>query len=311
MNLYDALTKINAITAADMAVQAGLKFTVSKKPLKFSDKNNNDIVISDKVALVRDDNDDYLATVGNDYGIVQYEKMLDFTEVLVANGEAEYVSGRAIGKGERAVVVMKTKDVIALGGGDDIECYFYVTTSHDLSVALDVIPAPLRKFNNTIMVASEGFGRLKFRHTKNVVGRLNRAKISIEKVKDFWGLFQKAFNLMSQIQLTPSQLDDYWKIILPNESTRSENIRERMDTIFKTHPAYKFPATNGTLLGAYLAVIEYVDNEMSVRITKKKNSDEETAKMNSLIDGQAAKRKSEAFGGALKLSQMFGGGMVL
>lgn len=311
MNLYDSFTKVNAVTAADMAKQAGLDFDVEKRRLAFKDPNNNDVQINDKVAIVRTDNDNYLGTVGIDYGIIQFQKMLDFTEILVSGGEACYVSGRAIGAGEKAAVVMKTQDKILLGEGDEIECYFYITTSHNSTVSLDVVPAPLRKVNNTILLAPEGFGKFKFRHTKNAVSRLDKAKISIAKVKTFWDLFEKSFRLMSMVQLTPTRLDEFWKLILPNESTRSENIRERMDTIFKTHPAYQFPSTKDTLLGAYLAVIEYVDNEMGVRVTGKKNQTEETAKLNSLIDGQAARRKAEAFAAALRLQEMFGGGNVL
>jgi hypothetical protein len=182
---------------------------------------------------------------------------------------------------------------------------------HDSSVSFNVIPAPLREINNTIINFPEGFGKFKFKHTKHIINRLSKARMSIQKVKDYWELAQKSFNLMSMVQLTPQRLDEYWKIILPGDSTRSENIRDRMDTIFKTHPAYKFPATMNTLLGAYLAVVEYVDNEMSVRITGKKNNNEEEAKINSLIDGQACQRKSEAFAGALRLEKMFGTAKIL
>jgi hypothetical protein len=166
-------------------------------------------------------------------------------------------------------------------------------------------------FNNTIINLPDGFGKFKFKHTKNVIGRIDRAKMSIAKVKTYWELTQKSFNLMSMVHLTAEKLDEYWKLILPGEHTRSGNIRERMDTIFKTHPAYQFPATKGTILGAYLAVVEYVDNEMGVRVTGKKNSSTDDAKINSLVDGQAAQRKSKAFACALRLSEMFGNGATI
>ena len=311
MNLYDSFNQIDAQTAEEMARQAGLNFTVSKKPNHYYDSNGNAVVTPDKVSIVRDDNDEYLGTVGVEKGVVQFEKVLGFTEILVTKGEAAYVSGMALGGCRKAVVVMKTPDKILLGPNDEVECYFYISTSHDSSESLNVTPAPLRTFNGTILTLPEGFGKFRFRHTKHVANRLDKERMSITKVKDYWEHAQKSFNLMSMVQLTPSRLDEYWKLILPNDSVRSENIRDRMDTIFKTHPAYQFPATKNTLLGAYLAVIEFVDNEMGVRVTGKKNTNEEDAKMNSLIDGMAAKRKSEAFAGALRLQAMFGSGPTI
>ncbi len=89
----------------------------------------------DHMSIHRRDTQDYLGTVGSNYGIVQYPDLFKFTEVLVDQDLAGFKYAGISGNGAQAYIVMETAKCINLGPGDDVSCFFYVATSHNPFVA--------------------------------------------------------------------------------------------------------------------------------------------------------------------------------
>lgn len=307
-NAFDLLPGVNATTTTAMAKQAGLDFKVEKRSMYYKDTNGNYIEVPNFDANVRIDKDDCVGVVSKKYGIVQYVDMLDFTGVLVDEGEASYVRGGATGVGEQCFVIMKTGEAFKLHDNDKIECYFYVSTSHDRTLNLTVVPTPYRQANNTILIPTDfKKNTLRFRHTKNIADRIAKAKVSLGKVKDYWKDVPKQFNLLSQVHLNDSNFETYLNGIkgLDGDHTRAENMREEIDTIWKTEPTLQFPSCKRTLLGAYFAVVQYADFKQTVKKSKKR--DEVSSRILSSLDGDVANRKAIAFGMALTIQKKLAG----
>lgn len=299
-SVFDILPKVQAQTIEELAQQAGLDFDVEKRSIFFEKSDGSVAKLPFHVATVRTDKEEWQGVVGKDYGVLQYMEALKFSEILVARGEAAYVSAGAPGRGEQSYVVMKMDDMFAIdpATNTNVECYFYMTTSHDGSLGLDVVPSFLCKANGTIPTMPHSY-RLKFKHGKNVSQRVSSAKASLIRVQKAWSDFSKTCNMLRGVNLSDQQTRDYFEMLVSGDSTRAENIREELETTFKTSPICQFPATKGTLLGAYLAVVEYADHKKTVR--KSKIRDEVTAKFHSRLEGDAARQKAESYGFALTL----------
>lgn len=313
-NIFDHFPRITVNRYEDMLKETGLDMQVHKRKLYYADAKGQTRENPEKCAMVRVDDGNYLGTVGLDYGTTQYDELYRFVEILANDEGAEYVCGGLVGRGERAFLALRTGEHVALPGGDNIENYFYVATGHDGQQAIDVIPAPLRILNNTVLMMPESKG-FRFRHTKHVNEHLAKAKLSVEKVKDYWAKFQKSFTYLAACKLTPQQLDDYLKMVVEGkvddkgeESSRAENIRDEIRTIFqKDRNIVALPSTHNTLLGAYFAVVQYCDFDSVVRKSKNDRRDPDTCRIISLIDGSAAKRKADGFGFAIQMLNKLSG----
>jgi phage/plasmid-like protein (TIGR03299 family) len=348
-SVYDYLPEINADTAEEMAEQAGLDFTAVKVDLTYRVKEATptqeiaklggiealfglpvpmgfshnapegtprlekeiEVTVPDKVAVVREDDGRYLGTVGRNRGILQYRDVLAFTESLVEQGMASYVTGGIIGNGEQAYLVMKTKESIQLSPTDEIDCYFYVATSHNSTHGLELVLAPLRKANGTILSGFKGT-RINFRHSSRVEQRVKRAALSVDKLNSYFHNMSESFQLLKGVRPSADQLDIYLKSLFPDspeKPQRAENTRDEVMNIYINSLACRLPATQGTMLGAYFAVVEYIDKIRNVKASKVRPN-EYDAKIHSLLEGAGAQQKTDAYAFALDLVNKFGTGSM-
>jgi phage/plasmid-like protein (TIGR03299 family) len=262
----------------------------------------------DKVAIVRKDNGDYLGTVGDTYEILQYDKTLEFTELLVSEHGANYVSGGAIGKGEQAFIVMKTPEFIALSDKDKIECYFYIATSHDGTIALSVVPTPYRKINKTVLI-HQSFKPIMIKHTRYADERITKATRALARVKKYWAEFKTSFEMLAKTPVTIPQARVYFKEVIwgkKGEPTKqAQNIIDTIEMLYKFSQPCQLPNTKGTILGAYFATVQYHDQNSMVKKSKKR--DEESSRILSVLAGGIAQKKANALGFALKLQSRLSG----
>lgn len=310
-HIFSHLKSLEGCETIDEVVEkSGMNFVAGKrdlwyeKPLIDEEGNESDekmelVKNPDHVAIVREDDHRYLGTTGTGYGIIQYPKVFEFTEVLAEEGVAGFKYGGITGAGERAYLVMQTSECLSLGPESTVECYFYATTSHNRKTGMNIVPAPL--WNKGSVVLS-GPPAITFRHTKNVGNKMAQAKRTIKKVKEYFVNFEQSFRDLSSVTLTDDLLETYLLSLFPNpekKTQRTENIRHKIKITMKTDPAFQTQATNNTLLGAYFSVCMFADFFMPVH--KKEGRDESTARIQSALDGAAAKRKAEALAFARKM----------
>lgn len=336
-SIYDYFPHINANTAEEMAQQAGLDFNAVKLDITYEYqppfpeailqqllekglnqlqivdwlRENQDLrpklverVVPDKVLVVREDDGRYLGTVGRNRTLLQYRDVLAFTEGLVEQGKAAYVCGGILCSGAQAFVVMKTNKTIRLSDTDEVDCYFYVATSHDSSKRLELVFAPLRKTNGTVLTTESRIG---FKHTSRMEARVRQASVSVDKINKYFEDMEDSFRLLRGVRPTASQLDVFFKGLFPDpevNTKQTEDIRHDIFSIFTHGPACQLPATKGTMLGAYFAVVEWVDKQR--RTNKSKTKTEYDSKLHSLLEGSGAAEKANAYAFALDLVNKLG-----
>jgi phage/plasmid-like protein (TIGR03299 family) len=319
-NVISMMNQINAATAAEMVEQAGFDFLATKVPVYYNSSFNDTgssapIMVPDRMAIVKLEDYSYIATMGHDYELYQYAEMFDFTDVLVEKHGSSYLAGTTTGNGAKAFLLMKTEECFKLGQDDDIECYFYIATSHDGTIALDAVAVPYRKQGNMLLslpkdIVGRGF---KFKHTKNMNQRVGQAKSSLSKIKAYWDEAAKDLTIFASVKLTEKQFDEYMKMIIPEPDgdskaaqTRAENAWAEMKTIYLTNPACSIPTCKGSLAGAYFAACIYHEHYVTPKGGKK---DPEDARILSLLNGGVHKNKAKAYGMARKMADTLGGSL--
>jgi hypothetical protein len=240
--------------------------------------------------------------VSPEYCIIQNKETLDFCDLFVSQGTAGYNHVIPLNRGEQIHIILKSPDFADLGGGDVIDSYFDIVTSHDGSQKFRAIPIAVRRHNNTLMPApSKGIA---IKHTKNAQGNLMLARLVVGKVKAYFEELPENFEKLAKMQVNSQQVTDYFKILYDGDNSRAENIRDRMMAIFKGGKSNQlFPNCQGTLLGAYFAAVEYAEFNMVVK--ESKHMDEISTKIHSRLVGSAAKLKTDAYWTALKLARDF------
>lgn len=197
-------------------------------------------LVKGTTATIRTDNNSVLGVVSDKYGIVQNADAFRFVDMFCSGKFADRDNTPVIetcgvlGKGERVFVSAKFPQSIILNAGrnDLIDIYVVFTTSHDGSGAVKCLVTPVRVVcNNTLNFAmSNNIGRLSFRHTSNVMSRidlLNKenaefAYKALNLAEVYTNGLQAELNHLRNIKLSEKQLDDILaSVLLPTEGNKA------------------------------------------------------------------------------------------
>lgn len=294
---------------------AGLDYEVEKRPLFTYDSENQngdpeadiiipEIAVPNYYATVRNDTDDVLGVVGKEYHIVQNADAFSFFDAVVGGGEGIlYETAGALGKGEKIFITAKMPDYIRIGNDDAIEKYVFLTTSHDGSGSITAALTPIRIVcNNTLNIALRNCSNVvKIRHTQSANERLKEAHRVMGMVNKLSPMLEDIYNQWAKVRVTDKQVLQLIQLAMcPNKEVLAKLSNDQFDetsTAFRnicndafeyamTSDTQQLVTTKGTLFGAFNAVTGYFQNVRSYK--------DDTAKLNSLLDGGTAQRRSQA-----------------
>lgn len=303
-------------TSSEAIQHAGLDYTVEKRPLFTCDNasyNNegSDDMITPNIAVpgffatVRNDTEQVLGVVGNDYEVVQNADAFSFFDAIVGNGDGIlYETAGALGNGERVFITAKLPDYIRVGVKDWIEQYLFLSTSHDGLGSITAAFTPIRIVcNNSLAAAMNNHsGAIKIRHTASAAERLKQAHTLMGITRKLSRDMEELFNSWSKVRITDAEVKKLIQIAMaPNKevltnlaggkfdllSSHYNNIVDKVYEYALGNDTQQMETTAGTLFGAYNGVTGYFQNVRSFK------SDE--AKFRSIMDGTAKQRTQTAF----------------
>ena len=132
--------------------QAGLNWTVSKRPLYFNSENK--LKSTSMTALVRDTDDKILSYVSSKWNPVQNQQAFDFFEEFVNAGDMHMHTAGSLQDGKRIWALAKIQDGIKLFGKDDIENYLLFCNPHMHGASVQVKTTNIRVVCNNTLTAS-------------------------------------------------------------------------------------------------------------------------------------------------------------
>lgn len=280
-----------------------------------------DLIVADKMATMRLDHNETLGLVSDKYGIVQNEDAFKFVDLFCSGQFADRDNTPVIetcgvlGKGERVFVTAKFPEQIVIDAKRDdlVDMYMTFTTSHDGTGAVRAMCTPIRVVcNNTLSMAmSNNIGRVSFRHTSNVMNRLDLlnkenaefAAKALNVYEVYKNGLEQAFNHLKNIKLSEKELDnilaevllsdEYNKIYKQTGTIESDGIPTRSKNIFigvknaMEDGIGQELIESGTALWALNGLTTYYQNNANFK-------DAET-KFDSIMDGNVYNKVNKAY----------------
>jgi phage/plasmid-like protein (TIGR03299 family) len=274
-------------TSAEAIINAGLNYTVEKRPLFTYDSENSkgesDLIIPEievpkYYATVRTDTDEVLGVVGKDYNVIQNIEAFSFFDAIVGGKDGIlYETAGALGKGERIFITAKLPGYIRVGRNDLIEQYIFLTTSHDglgsitaafspvRIVCANTLNAAMKNCSNSVKIRHTTNAQERLKQAHNLMGLTNHLATELEEIFNHWArvrIMDCAVKKLVQMAMKPSQ--EVLQIIRNDKerqfSTTFNNIIDNVMEYALSSPTQQELTTKGTLFGAYNAVTGYFQN---------------------------------------------------
>lgn len=280
-----------------------------------------DLIVSDKKATMRTDTNKVLGLVGEKYGVVSNESAFKFVDLFCSGQFADRDNTPVIetcgvlGNGERVFVTAKFPEQIVIDAKRDdlVDMYMTFTTSHDGTGAVRAMVTPIRVVcNNTLSMAlTNNIGRVSFRHTSNVMNRLDLlnkenaefAAKALNVYEVYKNGLEQSFDHLKNIRLSEKELDnilaevllsdEYNKIFQRTGTIETEGIPTRSKNIFlgvkeaMEGGIGQELLESGTALWALNGLTTYYQNNANYK-------DAET-KFDSIMDGNVYNKVNKAY----------------
>ena len=280
-----------------------------------------DTFIPNTRVTMRMDTEKSLGIVSDKYGIVQNEDAFKFVDMFCSGKFADRDNTPTIetcgvlGRGERVFVTAKFPQQIAIDAGrkDLVDMYVLFTTSHDGTGSVRCLVTPVRVVcNNTLNMAfGNNIGRICFRHSANVMNRLDLldeenaefAYKALNVAEVYAKELKQSFDHLRNIKVSEKDLDkviaeialadEARKVFFETGNINHEDIPTRGRNIFlgikecAENGVGQDTLESGTALWAINGITSYYQNEANFK--------NEEVKMDNLLDGQVYKKVNKAY----------------
>ena len=294
----------NPATAAEAITAAGLDFEVGLHPLVTTSGLN----APQRQAVVRPDTNQVLGVVGNSYVPIQNAESFSLLDAIVADGELEYHTAGALGKGERVWMLAKLPGHIRVHNTEDItEKFLLLSNSHDGTSALRVFFTPIRVVCANTLAAAErrsGGQGVSILHRGDMLTKVQEAQAILGLANRFYDQVQIGVNQLANYSPTRQELTTYFQLLYPDplmgSKSRAENVRNELFRLFEEGRGQDLQGIRHTTWAAFNAVTEYVDHHRPTRA--RTAADRQSRRLESSWFGSGAKLKAHAWNLALEMA---------
>lgn len=261
-----------APTAAEAIKLAGLDWNIEQKPIFHHYEDGTNKEVAEYKALVRSDNQKTLSVMKNSYTPYQNKSCFDWFSPFVESGLAKFETAGSLRDG-KVVWVLATlnKAPLDVGGGDLIQKYLLLSTSHDGTMANRVGFTPTRVVcNNTLSAAhSSGASELvRVRHSKQVAQRMDQLQDIVNAMDAKFEATAEQYKALTKTYVNQKDLEKYVNVIFKlnplgdeREALRAAKMQEQIIKLFENGAGSDLKSAKGTMWGAYNAVTEYLTHE--------------------------------------------------
>ena len=257
---------VPGITAAEAMTLAGLDFDIVKRPAAYWDDSTESYVpVAGRVALVRDDNDQFMNYATENYEPIQYRGAFDFMDEI----NPRYVAAGALKDGRQGFIVAELPELsdfsLHLRGQEDPhKLYVLLRTSQDLTHGIEIMLTTLRgKCMNQLTLPSLKKGSEQMwsiRHTRNVRDRLEQAQGVILQADEYVKTFEEMTAQLADIDVDFSEAQKLLTYVLPDKPQRDTQI-DAIVNAFRHSKTVGFPGTGWGLVNAVDEYFEWLRPE--------------------------------------------------
>ena len=285
-------TAVEATSARDAAIQAGLNWTVRTAPLVaeatplYIDPNGvtpaTYINVPKKQAIIREDNSTVIGVVGTKYKMVQNMDVFNALDTLVDSGDARYTAAGEFNGGSNIWMLLELPQGINVAN-DPHAAFLLVKTSHDGSSSVVIKPIIERLFcanqvNGLISNTRRKYNEYTYRmtHTTNqelsISDIRNITNLTYTAIQDYEfvanGLLgrkmtrEQAVNFFKAVWPLPTIVEDKPYDLLTRGERKQQTIaKDARDSAWAIYSESETQENiRGTAFGAWHAVVEHADH---------------------------------------------------
>ncbi len=229
-------------------------------------------------ALFRDDTEAPLGVVRDSYHVVQNKTLWDIADAIVSQENVRYETAGVLRGGATLWVLARLDEPVQVPGDDSpIYPYCLVGTHHDGAGACRASAVSVRVVCwNTFQAAQLESGQsgreYAFRHTKNVMDRIEDAKLALRGIRRAHADFMELANALAKRAVTEEGVREFLARFIPEPPADIVTIRVRRNIADARQQIRNLldgptipPAHRRTAYGLFEAGIEYLDHLRSYR----------------------------------------------
>lgn len=271
----NAAINVEAETAREAITLAGLDWTVSKRPLWFTGKSNGSKPkkIETNFAMVKDDDEQYLGTVGKQYHGIQNIEAFEWADAV----PGRYIAGGAM-RGNRQVYLIKELATGVVAGHDETSMYLLLRSSHDGTKSLQAMATPVRIRCMNMLPIARKRAAFKFavRHVTSFNEKLEQAAQIHKLVTSYTNEYRELSDKLASTEITAEQFQKIVEQVMPRRVELRDGIMLNLRESTTIDDAQRT-----TAWGALNAATEYLE--------WKRESKSPTHALQANVDGQGAR----------------------
>lgn len=254
-------------TAAEAIQEAGLDWSVEKRPVYAQRAGGVYEQIMDRFEVCRVEDEKTLGIVGKDYKPIQNAEAFEFFDNLVDSGEAKYDTAGSLSGGKRIWLAAQIGDDWQVAGQDSHRMWLSLLSSHDGSKSLSAITGLIRIVcANTEQMAIRGAkSSWTMTHRSTLEGKVSEARDALKLSLKYKDAFEKEVEKMMRVQVSVDQFRAMMTDVLPAQKRQLPKNLDKLTQIFQESPAIVDAGVAGNGYGAYNAVTEWLTWHREVR----------------------------------------------
>ena len=206
------------LSPEQMLKAANLDWTVEKRPMFFTDANNNPVMTKSR-ALVRSTDSKLLTVVSEEWNPVQNIEAFEFFNDFVSAGDMNMHTAGSLKEGKMVWALAKINDSFELFGGDKVEGYLLFSNPHEFGRSIDVRFTPIRVVcNNTLTMSLN-------EDAKFSVKTNHRSKFNADQVKETLGIakdrlshYKEQAQFLGTKKFSNETITEYFNRVFPSLS---------------------------------------------------------------------------------------------
>lgn len=240
---------------------------------------DGDVVVPDGVipgrkAIVRNDTGDVLGIFGNDYKIHDYEEWLLTNVEHILDDDLQIGTAGLLRNGGQAWVQVEVPETLEFAGGIKARPFLLAATSLDGTLSSTYGRAVTNTVcDNTMAIAmtEHGGARMKFRHSKNSIGRIKDVREALEIVYSAADDFGRQVEALLEQEMTSAKFAKLVEDMVPLPDQKkapgayNTAVRKREDIHWLWNADERVAPWQGTAMGAWQAFNTYDQHESKLR----------------------------------------------
>ena len=259
--------------SVDEAWEAGFGWEPAERLLSFTDKDGEQRIVDGRKALVRDDDESFLADVGDGFTPVSNRTLLEILDVVLSETGVRFDSvGSADGGRKVWAVAYLDEGTVLPGDITPTHPFLSMQNAHDGSSSLALLHGSIREVCANTWIANRNSasreGRIfSFRHTSRINERIDEAKAAVLCTRTSFADYLAMCGWLADRQVDAGTVEDFLDefIPVPPAGLTTERVQANVQRSRETFRDNLFtsPTLDGVPMTGYRlfqAATEYADH---------------------------------------------------